>query len=101
MFRQIAEAYAALSEDSLKQRYDGGEDVREEACAKTPAGCRSDSPARTPPEADKTAFKVDPKSWGAPDPETGRRTGKAYKTDPETGNVQTEEVVMEPVFEKK
>merc|ERR1712187_695836 len=33
VFRQIAEAYAALSEAALRSRYDGGEDVRREAAA--------------------------------------------------------------------
>mmetsp|Transcript_53022 Transcript_53022/g.120919 ORF Transcript_53022/g.120919 Transcript_53022/m.120919 type:complete len:536 (-) Transcript_53022:17-1624(-) len=75
MFRLIAEAYAVLSIDDMRAQYDAGHDVSEHA---------RDGAEREKAQAPRE-YKVDPESWGQPDPETGDRQGWATWRDPQSG----------------
>jgi len=85
MFRKISEAYTALSDESLRGRYDADEDVHTEA----KQGAE-----------ERKKFKVDPDSFSDADPETGTRQAKASWTDPETNETHTVNVTMEPQFKR-
>jgi len=83
MFRKISEAYTALSEPEMRQRYNSGEDVQREAKERA---------------EEQRKFKVDPRTFSEPDPETGKRSAEASWTDPETNDTHTVNVTVEPQF---
>jgi len=83
MFRKISEAYTALSDMDIRERYNAGEDVRREANRRS---------------EERRKFKVDPRTFSDPDPETGMRSANASWTDPETNETHTVNVTIEPKF---
>jgi len=85
MFRKISEAYTALSDTDIRDRYNAGEDVHTETQQRT---------------EERKKFKVDPKSFTDPDPETGTRQARASWVDPETNETHTVNVTMEPQFKR-
>jgi len=85
MFRKISEAYTALSDSGIRERYDVGEDVHAETKERT---------------EERRKFKVNPESFSEPDPETGKRQAEASWTDPETNETHTVNVTVEPRFKR-
>lgn len=83
MFRKISEAYTALSDEDIRRRYNAGEDVRKETRKRA---------------EERRTYKADPSSFSEPDPETGIRDGKAFWTDPVTGESHTVDIKAEPQF---
>eukprot|EP00929_Paragymnodinium_shiwhaense_P075554 TRINITY_DN38628_c0_g1_i1.p1 TRINITY_DN38628_c0_g1~~TRINITY_DN38628_c0_g1_i1.p1 ORF type:complete len:1211 (-),score=224.06 TRINITY_DN38628_c0_g1_i1:300-3932(-) len=82
-FRRILEAYEILADDTARSLYDAGQAA--EAAA----------------QATYREFEPDVESFEEPDPETGKRKGKASWTDPETGEAHTVDVDWEPKYEKR
>lgn len=85
MFRKISEAYTALSDSGIRERFDAGEPVHTEAKQRT---------------EERRKFKVDPETFSEADPETGRRQAEAHWTDPETNETHTVNVTVEPRFKR-
>merc|ERR1712194_778964 len=86
------------SDEVMRRAYDEGNDVRDEAAKAAGHGGSAGPGGPGPGHGNKEGFKADPNSWSDPDPETGRRTGKAHRYDPETGEEETEDIIIEPVF---